>query len=411
MKWIFCFFSVLFLGCLEDKLNEYEVQEECFVSEYLSEIKYLQSVFYEEDLSAPRFFLFGMGRNDKFIYKNGYLYDLNGAILYSWNIQNEEIRPSEYEVCLYLEGGKDSLLLKEDQLGIWMIQDSVKSRIGGDSADQEIINLPDFKGFRYPEVLKVLLHEVLFNVKNGMPYPNVLVYHTPWYRDAFIIAMCLRATNNEKLILPWIKSLENVYDCNVKEKEADNLGQLLYLISLCPKDERNNDLIQKVLHEASGISVKDTIEIPDQYIQGYTDGAILPVYQTLLLKFGMANLAIKDEYHISLSADYYTDLLWMYKKKDVSFFKYVIKSIYKRSIKRDFSYPYLDWAKAHYHHSVFAPVSAQAYPLSWEYGGNNADLEKMLVIDKDAVSKNVLYPHAWHAAEMFLYLLEFKDIE
>ena len=137
MKWIFCFFSVLFLGCLEDKLNEYEVQEECFVSEYLSEIKYLQSVFYEEDLSAPRFFLFGMGRNDKFIYKNGYLYDLNGAILYSWNIQNEEIRPSEYEVCLYLEGGKDSLLLKEDQLGIWMIQDSVKSRIGGDSADQE----------------------------------------------------------------------------------------------------------------------------------------------------------------------------------------------------------------------------------------------------------------------------------
>lgn len=39
-------------------------------------------------------FLLGMGRNDKFIYKNGHLYDLNGTILYSWNIQNEEIRPS-----------------------------------------------------------------------------------------------------------------------------------------------------------------------------------------------------------------------------------------------------------------------------------------------------------------------------
>ncbi|EKN11139.1 hypothetical protein HMPREF1077_01397 [Parabacteroides johnsonii CL02T12C29] len=56
MKWIFCFFSVLFWGCLEDKLNEYEVRKECSISEYLSEIKYLQSVFYEEELSAPRFF-------------------------------------------------------------------------------------------------------------------------------------------------------------------------------------------------------------------------------------------------------------------------------------------------------------------------------------------------------------------
>lgn len=412
MKWIFCFFwvfPILLPGCYFDKLHEYEVQKDCTDLEYLSEIKYLQSVFYEEDLSAPAFFLFGMGRNDKFIYKNGQLYDLDGNILHSWNIQGEAIRPSKYEVCLYLEGGKDSLLLKEDQLGIWMIQDSVKSRIGGDSTNQEIINLPEFKGFRYPEVLKVLLHEVLFNVKDGVPYPNVLVYHTPWYRDAFVIAMCLCATNNENLILPWINSLENVYDCNVKENEADNLGQLLYLISLCPEDDRNEDLIQKVLHEAESISVGNSTEILDRYIQGYTDGAILPVYQTLLLKYGMANLAIKDEYYISLPADYYTDLLWMYKEKDVSYLKYVVKNIYKRSIKRDFSYPYLDWAKAHYHYSTFAPVSAQAYPLSWEYGGNNADLEKMLIVDNDAIKKNVLYPHAWHAAEMFLYLLEFKD--
>ncbi|MCD7850880.1 MAG: hypothetical protein LUH63_14785 [Parabacteroides sp.] len=330
--------------------------------------------------------------------------DFDGNVQYHWDILGDEIRPNEYEVRLHLAGGRDTVLLKEDQVGIWIIQDSVRSCI---REHIRAINLPSFKEYRYPEVLKVLLHEVLINVKDGVPYPNTLVYHTPWYRDAFIIAMCLQVTNNEGLILSWINSLEDVYDYNIEDKEADNLGQLLYLISLSPKEERNEQLIQIVLHEAQSISVKDETEI-DCYISGYTDGAILPVYQTLLLKFGLENLSMKDDFDISLPADYYTDLLWVYKKKKVSHLKYVLKSIYKRSIKRDFAYPYLDWAKAHYHCSTFAPVSAQSYPLSWEYGGNNADLEKMLIIDADALKKNVLYPHAWHAAEMFLYLLEFK---
>lgn len=396
----------VFSGCTSKELSFYEPMLEDTYEEYLSELESLRSVFYEEDLKAPDFFMFGMGRADKYIYKSGKLYDLDGRVHFVWDVEQEVIRPNDYEVRLKLRESDSWIKLKENETGIWLIQDTVGQCLS--NSDTVNIQLPDFKGYRYPQVLKVLLHEVLINIRNGIPYPNVLVYHTPWYRDAFVMAISLKETHNEHLIKSWVKSLEDVYDLNVGLREADNLGQILYLVSLDSTLERNSKLIEKVLHEAHDISVRSEPKISDYYIQGLTDGASLPVYQTFLLKYGLKNLSMVDSFSISLPADYYTDLLWMYKDKEASYIKYLLKSLYRKSLKQNFEFPYLDWAKAHYHGSTFAAMSAQAYPLSWEYYGNRADMDRMSLVDSSTVKRKILYPHAWHAAEMFLYLLEFK---
>lgn len=408
---------ILLSSCSKNELSHYKTSLESDKSQvYIQEHNYLKGLLFEMDFEVPRFFLFGMGRNQKMIYKNGALTDLEGNIIHKWNVIHDEIYPNLYEVHLIAKGEKEEdtrkeILIKEDSKGIWIYEDSIcRSAIEGEANLQEIC-LPTFNGYKYPETLKVLLHEVLINIKDGIPYPNFLVYHKPFYRDAFIIALCLAATNNSHLIHEWIRNIDTIYDKLAEINEADNLGELLYLISLLPEDKRNKKIIQDILDEANRISVIDSNGIC--YIEGYTDGAILPIYQTLLLKYGIQKLQLIDSFQISNRYDYYTDLLWMAQEMHHPSayynFKYQIKSLYKNYITKYFDYPYLNWAKAHYHRSTFAPWHKQLYPLSWEKFGNRADLKQMNIIDYQAADKKIIYPHAWCAAEMFLYLLEFKE--
>jgi hypothetical protein len=69
-------------------------------------------------------------------------------------------------------------------------------------------------------------------------------------------------------------------------------------------------------------------------------------------------------------------------------------------------YPYLDWAEAHFCGKRGGPLGDRDYPLSWEANASQADYPALAAISPLYVEQKLAAPHTWHAAEMFLYLLE-----
>ena len=106
-------------------------------------------------------------------------------------------------------------------------------------------------GYKHEKILKQLFHEVMINITEDGPKSNFIAYDKVWYRDAAIIAMVLEKTNNVKQIEQWINSITEIYDMQNGEKEADNLGQVLYLVSLV--ENKNEQLINKIKQEANKI--------------------------------------------------------------------------------------------------------------------------------------------------------------
>jgi len=53
--------------------------------------------------------------------------------------------------------------------------------------------------------------------------------------------------------------------------------------------------------------------------------------------------------------------------------------------------------------------SDQDYPLTWEIQASQADYRGMAAIDPVFVKQKTSVPHTWHAAEVFLYLLDEPD--
>ena len=70
--------------------------------------------------------------------------------------------------------------------------------------------------------------------------------------------------------------------------------------------------------------------------------------------------------------------------------------------------PHLAWAEAHFHGwDPPQPLPAKGYPLSWETAGpDQLPPQGMSIIGADLVEKRIITPHARHAAEMLLYLLD-----
>ncbi len=88
------------------------------------------------------------------------------------------------------------------------------------------------------------------NVTTNGPVPNFYVYSRPWFRDGAMMAMAFKETGNLDCIRPWIQCLNEVFDRNnAGETEADNPGQVLYLLSLV--SDKNHPLVPKVLAEAA----------------------------------------------------------------------------------------------------------------------------------------------------------------
>ncbi len=356
-----------------------------FLGDYRAELDHLGQTNQTHPLPDIPFFLFGMGNRQKMLYKDGVLKDLStGQAINKWDVAEEIILPSEYMVVIKDNSGQTNLIV-EDEECVWLYQGSQFSCITAGK-----LHLPDFSNYTYPGIMRVLHHEILVNIKDHMPLPNVLVYSTPWYRDAASIAMVLVQTGNMDLITPWIRGITDPFDRNNGGiEEADNLGQVLYLVSLINND--NHPVIQKVFENVQQFS-------SGNHIDGLTDFGSHPVYQTAWLKYGIAQLGLEDPFEIPDISDSYGGLFWMDYHESIN----LEQSIFDSAV----NYPYLTWAEDHFFGNYHGRFSDQIYPLTWESQASSAQYEGMEIVAEEYVNTQTAVPHAWHAAEMFLVLAE-----
>jgi hypothetical protein len=329
-----------------------------------------------------------MGDRLKMIYKDGVLYNAKtGKALRRWKVETAIIVPSEYLVHLELENGK-AVDIQEDTQGVYIYENNMQVIMA-----ESKLNLPTFEGKKYAAILRVLHHEILINVDEGLPLANFLVYQKSNYRSAAMMTMVMKQTNNLSLISNWVTNLKEPYDRSLEGyAEIDNLGQVLYMISAVSNNK--HPLIGKVLEEAEGYKNSD-------YIEGKTEGSYHPVYQTKWVKFGLKALGISDSYKIPLIYDNYSPVFWVdYKIENIG------GDQFDESI--NVNSPYLTWAEDHTFNQKRAIVSLVDYPLSWESESKSANYSPMNVVDKGYVQGRVCATHAWHASEMFLLLTEQK---
>lgn len=333
------------------------------------------------------FYLFGMGPRRKLLYGAGVLSDaLTGAVVRRWDAVSEAIRPAEYRLELQMARG-ETAEITEDEDGVWV-------REGGRSAclTEGPLSLPRFERHPHAALLRALHHEILINVVNGRPLPNLFVYGKPWHRDAAMMCMCLERTGNLRVVGDWILGLSDPFDRNnAGHREPDNLGQTLYMISLVA--DACHPLVGSIVREAKGFR-------SGGHIVGFTDYAEHPVYQTKWLKFGLRSLGLEDPWTIPRVYDPYSALFWMNYRdahEEGPAFSEEAKDLY----------PYLGCAEAHFHGwDLDAPQPPVPYPITYEAQASQADYAGMARVCTEYVERKVCAPHSWHAAEMFLYLLD-----
>ena len=331
-----------------------------------------------------QFFLFGMGDREKYIYKNKSLIRYKDNLcIYSWDGYDEEFIFDEYTVILSKKG-EGRVVLFENETGFF-VNDQCLSK--------SKINLPTFEGFKYQKQLRILHHEILVNIIDGKPVPNYFVYDKPWYRDGAMMGMVLKITNNLHLIKDWILSLTELYDYNNQMEEPDNLGQLLYLISLV--SNKDNPLVEKVINEAKRISI-------DGKLTGITDGSDHTIYSTQWMIFALKALGIENDYFKTPNKfDDYARMFWMDRQgvERETFF----------DNKYNWLYPYLWWAVKHFENEPIDESLLQiTYPMTWEKQASQAKYENIRQLSNIYADNQFSAPHTWHGAEMFLYLIEME---
>lgn len=366
-------------------------REERALSEYRAELaKFRAEYGGARKMPAVSFFQFGMGLRTKYLFKDGKLLEArDGKVFRNWDATGCVIVPCDYMVSfIKTDGGKARIF--EDQAGVWIEENGQKSPVPGTTTP---VKLPDFAGHPYSSILRVLHHEILMNVALAGPVPNIFVYKKPWYRDGALMAMCLKETGNLDQIRDWILGLNEVFDRNnAGETEADNPGQAMFLISLV--SDRKHPLVPALLEALKKFEVRDQHGL---YIRGRSDFSERPVYQTKWAKFGLRSLGFPDPYIIPPISDSYSSLFWMdYRDKHVEGGEAIDRNMY----------PYLGWATDHFQGKKLSPISDRDYPLTWEIQASQAAYAGMAVIDPIFEHERISVPHTWHAAEIFLYLLD-----
>ena len=364
------------------------------LEKYRTQLSALRTEFREYELPEASFFLFGMGNREKLIYKNGSLISVhNQKTLYKWNVKEEIIIPNDYTVFLSTTDNK-KVFIYEDEKGVFIETNGKTEAL---SEGQPLV-LSAFEGHPSSEVLRVLNHEILINIDNGLPLSNFFVYRKPWRRDAAMMAMCLEISGNIDLIKDWVLALDEVYDFNNKsdggpEYEVDNLGQTLYLISLFA--DASHPLVPKILEEAKRWEHTHQGQL---YLRGRTDFSEMPVYQTKWMKYGLKSLGLPDPYEIPDIDCQYSSLFW-----------WDYKNIHKpvEEWRNDY-YPYIGWARDHFYGLKQSPISAVDYPLTWEIEASQANYEGIRIVSDNYANAKCAAPHTWHTAEIFLYLMSSK---
>ena len=357
--------------------------------------KRVQKVNVAMDYPTQQFLLFGMGASRrKLLYiRGGRLLDaLTLEPIHEWQVAHETIDAAEYRVVVHARDGRASTVV-EDEDGVWLEQNGDRRSL----TQGQRVHLPRFEGHPYAPWLRALHGELLVHVLPAGPVPNLWVYPRPWYRDAAMVLLCLEETGNLTLVEPWVMGLHKVWDRNnAGVPEADNLGQVLFMLS---RFTDRHPLIHRVLDAVPSYH-------RDGYIVGQTDGAERPVYQTKWLKYGLRSLGLDDPYRIPELYDAYSALFWMdYRHAHVEAPRFSAQSLAH--------YPYLNWAEAHFYDDPPPePLIDLQSPLTREARASQADYWRLRVladvgaIPAEHVENRVCTPHTWHAAEMFLYLIE-----
>jgi hypothetical protein len=175
---------------------------------------------------------------------------------------------------------------------------------------------------------------------------------------------------------------------------------VLWMLSLF--DAGKHPLIEKVLE-----AVPDYQK--DNYIVGRTDHSEHPVYQTKWLKYGLQSLGLDDPYTIPAVYDSYSSLFWMdFREAHVDGERFSDRALEL--------YPYLNWAEAHFFNEPFPESPGELHaPLTREGRGSEAHywrlnrLAELGAIPGEQAAEHMCTPHTWHAAEIFLYILEKTD--
>lgn len=340
------------------------------------------------NLPDIKFLFFGMGDRLKMIYRDGNLINAKtGKLLRRWKVKTATIVPSEYLAHLELENGK-VVDIQEDTQGVYIYENGMQVIMA-----ESRLSLPTFSDRKYSPILRVLIHEILMNVDEGLPLANFLVYQKPRYREAAIMTIVLKKTDNISLLTNWITNLKEPYDRSIEgSPEVDNLGQALYIISMV--SDSKHPLIEKILEEVNGYENSD-------YIEGKTNDNFHPVYQTKWIKHGLKSLGISDNYKVPLMYDNYSPVFWL---------DYKIQNVGGRQFDEitSFNSPYLTWAEDHFFSQKRGIVSLSDYPLTWEADSKMADYSAMNVVGQGYSQNRICATNAWHAAEMFLVLVEQK---
>lgn len=384
-------FFLLALAVIACRTNDSDLDS---FKKYRDQLTAFRAEFAVKEMPDVPFFLFGMGNRVKLLYKNGQvIHSFSGKVLKEWDVDAEIIIPNLFKVKLKTKKGTN-VIISEDEGGVFIQEGKVKELVEGTNFP---VNLPAFNDHPYSEILKVLHQELLVNIYDSKPVPNYFVYQKPWRRDAAMMAMCFEKTGNLDLIRDWVLSIDDPYDHNnkaggVPENEADNLGQSLYLVSLF--GDKDHPVVQKIIDELPALEVTENNK---RYILGRSDFQEVPVYQTKWLKFGLESMGLEDPYSIPPGPDNYSSLFW---------WDYHAFHAPNENNWRNDCYPYIGWARDHFNGIKKSPISNQDYPLTWEIKASQADYGGMAIIDDIFVEQQTSVPHTWHAAEVFLYLLD-----
>lgn len=352
-------------------------------------------------LPPSSFFLFGAGpRRSKLVYQTGALREDGGSVVARWEVVEERIVPSAYAVELKT-AASESVRIYEDESGVWIEQGGERRAVARGE-----VRLPAFEGHPWAPVLRALHHEILVNVVADGPLPNRFVYRRPWYRDGAMVAMVLRRTGNLDLVLrDWILKLAEPFDRNNGGvKEADNPGQLLYLLSLVAAG-REHPLVAAAVEALGRFEAREPGPSgsgePRLFVSGPSDFAPHPVYQTKWAKLGLRSVGAPDPYTVPRLADSYSSLFWWdYRDLHVPGARFDAEAAEH--------YPYLVWAEDHFYGETRGLVGDRDYPLSWESRASQADYEGLRALVPAFAEAKLAAPHTWHAAEMFLLLHELR---
>lgn len=343
-----------------------------------------------------QFYIFGMGNREKFIYKEGgslIKFDTN-EIVCTWDVKREKFLFDRYMVVIWTNDDK-TFLISENSYGAY-IHDITngEKKLVRTLCTGEYINLPDFEDYEYPEQLRILHQEILVSFLGDKPVPNIYTYKKPWYRDSAMMALVLEKTKNLHLIKKWALEVKSLYDKNNKGNcEPDNLGQLAFVLSYFVG--KNYPLIAEIYNEAERIA-------EGGLLRGLTDYGVHEIYSTLWLRLAFDRLGIRADFiKIPEEFDSYARMFWMDKKD--------IETATPFSNEYNEWYPYLSWAVYHFNgDEIPKELLKVKYPMSWEICASEADYEAIAPLSEEYARNKCSAPHSWHAAEMFMYLIEKK---